>query len=191
MQKERKPKKDLLSTRFNNKCNLLRRNEDNKVNQQYRYTGDGFPEGIKTLCRLLALEKQKQLFHRPVFTPLTARVTYNHQLKPSHQTTNQLYIDELEITQKAVLAFHKYVTIYSVVRIKKGQNNFFCFYSWCLHLKYKWWQFFLYCLCLCHLEDNIEVSIKTGIPGEQRAIIMKNDPINPENKPLGEQTTGA
>lgn len=78
-------RKDLLSTRFNNKCNLLRRNEDNKANQQYRYAGDGCPEAIKTLCRVLALEKRKQLFHRPDFTPLTARVTYNHQLKPSHQ----------------------------------------------------------------------------------------------------------
>lgn len=81
-----------------------------------------------------------------------------------------------------MLTFHKYVTIYSVVRIKKKDKTSFRFYSWCLHLKYEWWQFFLYCLCLCHLEDNTEVSIKTGIPGEQTAIIIKNDPIRHENK---------
>lgn len=50
-------RKDLLPTLLFN-SNLLRKNEDNKANQQYWNAGDGCPEGIKTLCRVLALEKQ-------------------------------------------------------------------------------------------------------------------------------------
>lgn len=72
---------------------------------------------------------------------------------------------------------------YTQLCILKRDKTSFRFYTWCLHLKHEWWQFFLYCLCLCHLEDNIEVSIKTGIPGEQTAVI-KNDPSHHESKYL-------